>query len=213
MNPLRERLREMETRAPFLFPKHAIPDKFRRAAVLILLWEESGIPHTLLTVRAAHLSSFPGQVCFPGGRLDAGEDFLQAALRETDEEVGISAPAIEIIGRLDDAWSGGGYLMVPYVGFMTQKPQPTANDEVAKILKLRLDDDLEVGREEREIEGIRYTENVIYCEGERVFGLTADLLLEAVEVLNSEHSGRGATRLRHLKSFAQRYAQADSSSI
>jgi 8-oxo-dGTP pyrophosphatase MutT (NUDIX family) len=213
MSPLRRRLLEMETRQPFLFPAQSIPDKFRHAAVLILLWEEAGIPHTLLTVRASHLSSFAGQVCFPGGRLDSGEDFQQAALRETDEEVGIATPDIEIIGRLDDAWSGGGYLMVPFVGFLSQKPQATANAEVARILSLRLDDALQVGEEEREVEGMRYTQSVIDCDGERVFGLTADLLLEAVEMLKRENTGRGATRLKHLQSFATRYAQADSNSI
>lgn len=210
MSLLRRRLRELEMRTPFRFPATAIPDKFRQAAVLILLWEEAGVPHTLLTVRASHLSSFAGQVCFPGGRLDQGEDFQQAALRETDEEVGIPAPDIEIIGRLDDAWSGGGYLMVPFVGFLRQKPQPSANAEVAKIMSLRLDDSLQVAVEERDVEGTRYMESVIDCEGERVFGLTADLLLEAVEILNGENTGRGATRLNYLRSF---YAAADSSSI
>jgi 8-oxo-dGTP pyrophosphatase MutT (NUDIX family) len=213
MSLLRKRLREMESRRPFLFPAPAIPDTFRRAAVLILLWEEAGAPHTLLTVRASHLSSFAGQVCFPGGRLDAGEDFQQAALRETDEEVGIPTPDIEILGRLDDAWSGGGYLMVPFVGFLSQKPRATANSEVARILSLRLDDELQVGEEEQEAGGTRYTQSVIECGGERVFGLTADLLLEAVEMLNRENTGRGARRLGYLQSFATRYAEADSSSI
>lgn len=203
----------MAGRQPFLFPAQSIPDQFRQAAVLILLWEEAGVPHTLLTQRASHLSSFPGQVCFPGGRLDPGEDFQQAALRETEEEVGIPAREVEIIGRLDDAWSGGGYLMVPYVGFLPKKPRAVANTEVARLLTLRIDDDMSVGKEEREVEGIRYTEHVVHCEGERVSGLTADLLLEAVEMLRQENTGRGPTRLHYLHSFSRRNQQADSSNI
>jgi 8-oxo-dGTP pyrophosphatase MutT (NUDIX family) len=202
---LRRKLRPLEGREPFRFPAQAIPDKFRQAAVLILLWEETGTPHTLLTLRASHLSSFAGQVCFPGGRLDAGEDFLQAALRETEEEVGIPAQEIEIIGRLDDAWSGGGYLMVPWVGYLPQAPKTQANDEVARILTLPIDASLQVSEEEREVEGTRYTESVVPCQGERVFGLTADLLLETVEALAHEYTGRGAARLRYLESFARRY--------
>jgi 8-oxo-dGTP pyrophosphatase MutT (NUDIX family) len=213
VNALREALREMETRRPFLFPERSIPDKFRQAAVLILLWEEAGVPHTLLTRRAAHLSSFPGQVCFPGGRLDPGEEFRQAALRETEEEVGIPRGDIEVVGRLDDAWSGGGYLMVPYVGFLPHKPQTTPNDEVARVLSLRLDADLQVGEEQREHEGIRYTEAFVHCQGERVFGLTVDLLLEAVEMLKKKNTGRGSTRLDHLHSFAQRFGRADPSAL
>lgn len=205
MTELRRKLHPLKRRQPFLFPEQSIPDKFRQAAVLILLWEEAGTPHTLLTVRASHLSSFAGQVCFPGGRLDAGEDFLQAALRETEEEVGIPAPEIEVIGRLDDAWSGGGYLMVPWVGYLAQAPRAIANEEVARILTLPIDETLQVSQEEREHEGTRYTESVVPCQGERVFGLTADLLLETVEALAEEHTGRGATRLQHLESFAERY--------
>ena len=163
------------------------------------------MPHTLLTVRADHLSNFAGQVCFPGGRLDTGEDFQQAALRETEEEVGIPARDIEVIGRLDDAWSGGGYLMVPYVGFLQHPPRPVANAEVARILTLKINDEMQVGEEEREIEGARFTESVVHCDGERVFGLTADLLLETVEALKQENSSRGATRLKYLRHFAQRY--------
>jgi hypothetical protein len=84
---------------------------------------------------------------------------------------------------------------------------------VARVLSLRLDDELQVGEEQREHEGIRYTESFIHCEGEHVFGLTVDLLLEAVEMLRKENTGRGATRLDHLHSFSRRFQHADPSAL
>ncbi len=202
MTPLQHALAQLPVRQPFLFPRQAVPDAFGCAAVLILFWEDKGVAHTLLTVRSQHLSSFAGQVCFPGGRLDPGEKFAQAALRETEEEVGIDRGDIDLVGRLDDAWSGGGYLMEPWVGYLARPPQTQANDEVARILTLPIDDDLVVDQETREHRGIAYMESVIHHAGERIFGLTADLLLEALEMLEQKNQRRGATRLDHLRQFA-----------
>ena len=133
MSLLRRRLRELEMRTPFRFPATAIPDKFRQAAVLILLWEEAGVPHTLLTVRASHLSSFAGQVCFPGGRLDQGEDFQQAALRETDEEVGIPADR-EHLRAYPGAFSGGMLQRTAIACALLAKPDLLVADEPTTAL-------------------------------------------------------------------------------
>ena len=72
----------------------------RPAAVLCLLFEHDGETNVVLTRRAVHLRSHSGEVSFPGGRLQPGERPLQAALREANEEIGIDAGAIEIIGQL-----------------------------------------------------------------------------------------------------------------
>ena len=72
----------------------------RPAAVLCLLFEHDGETNVVLTRRAAHLRSHSGEVSFPGGRLQPGELPLQAALREANEEIGVDAGAIEIIGQL-----------------------------------------------------------------------------------------------------------------
>ena len=202
MTPLQQALAQLSARPAFQFPEQAVPDDFGRAAVLILFWEQHGITQTLLTVRAAHLSSFAGQVCFPGGRLDPGEDFAQAALRETEEEVGIERGDVELMGRLDDAWSGGGYLMQPWVGYLPRAPKTQPNEEVARVLTLRIDESLKVNQEPREHRGIHYQESVIHHAGERIFGLTADLLLEAVDMLEQKNENRGVTRLDSLRRFA-----------
>ena len=112
-----QRLRQLGDRQPFEFPADSIPTDFRRAAVLVPFWEEAGEVRVLLTRRSRRMSRHAGEVAFPGGLLEEGASWEQAALRETHEEVGIDASRIEIVGRLDDAWSGARNHLVPVVGW------------------------------------------------------------------------------------------------
>jgi 8-oxo-dGTP pyrophosphatase MutT (NUDIX family) len=86
-----------------------------RAAVLIAITERSD-PGLLLTVRREHLRTHAGQIAFPGGRVDDGEDSLAAALREAREELGLDPALVEPIGRLDDYRTVTGYVVAPLVG-------------------------------------------------------------------------------------------------
>jgi 8-oxo-dGTP pyrophosphatase MutT (NUDIX family) len=72
----------------------------RPAAVLCLLFERGGEANVVLTRRSAHLRSHSGEVSFPGGRLHSGELPLQAALREANEEIGVDAGSVDVIGQL-----------------------------------------------------------------------------------------------------------------
>lgn len=72
----------------------------RPAAVLCLLFEESGETNVVLTRRSSHLRAHGGEVSFPGGRLRSGELPLHAALRETNEEIGLDTTTVEVIGEL-----------------------------------------------------------------------------------------------------------------
>lgn len=111
-------LRGLARRAPFEFPRTAVPTHFKHSSVLICFWRGAAGLHVLLTKRAASLRGHPGQMSFPGGRLEEGETWTEAALRETEEEVGLSRDRVEVLGRLDDAWSGAGHLIVPIVGWL-----------------------------------------------------------------------------------------------
>lgn len=83
---------------PDWFTRFAPPaDVERRSAVLMLLGEGETGPDVVLTERASHLRSHAGQVSFPGGRLDPGEGPVDAALRETWEEVGIESSTVEVL--------------------------------------------------------------------------------------------------------------------
>jgi 8-oxo-dGTP pyrophosphatase MutT (NUDIX family) len=112
------------------------------AAVLvpILLGPRPGI---LLTKRTAHLHHHPGQVSFPGGRIDGSDHSVEAAaLREAQEEIGLDPTAVELLGRLDTYVTGTGYGIVPVLGLLANgledvhlAPSP---DEVAAMFVLPL---------------------------------------------------------------------------
>jgi 8-oxo-dGTP pyrophosphatase MutT (NUDIX family) len=96
----------------------------RPAAVLVPLLEEDGVWKLLFTLRTETLDDHRGQVSFPGGRLEDGEtDPLQTALRETQEEIGIPAGDVEVLGRLDSLLTVTQFLIHPIVGRI---PWPTA---------------------------------------------------------------------------------------
>ena len=76
------------------------PDVGKAAAVLIAVTDRLE-PGVILTVRREHLRTHAGQVSFPGGRLDPGEDAIAAALREADEEVGLPPDRVDVWGAAD----------------------------------------------------------------------------------------------------------------
>lgn len=94
----------------------------RDAAVLVLLAEGARGAEVVLTKRSHRLRHHAGEMSFPGGRLDAGEDHVAAALRETFEEVGIRADDIEVVGTLTPmATFVSSTRIVPVVGTTSQR--------------------------------------------------------------------------------------------
>ncbi|MDM7860987.1 CoA pyrophosphatase [Alteromonas sp. ASW11-36] len=89
------------------------------AGVLVpLVNREQGL-QILLTRRALHLRHHPGQISFPGGRQEASDaDAVEAALRETEEEIGICRAHVDVIGQLPAYRTISGYAMVPVLGFV-----------------------------------------------------------------------------------------------
>ncbi len=75
-------------------------------------------PGILLTKRNGTLSSHPGQVAFPGGRMEPGEDAVDAALREAAEEVGLPPGLVEVTGCLPDYATGSGFRITPVIGLL-----------------------------------------------------------------------------------------------
>ncbi len=86
-----------------------------RAAILVPVLETPEGLALLFTVRAAGLARHAGQVAFPGGRLEPGEDVLAAALREADEEVGLAVAPHDVLGVLDDRPSPFALVATPVV--------------------------------------------------------------------------------------------------
>src|SRR6476659_7329388 len=85
------------------------------AAVLIAITDRTG-PGVLLTVRREHMRTHAGQIAFPGGRLDPGEEAIAAALREAHEELGLAAASVEVVGTIEPYRTVTGYVVSPVVG-------------------------------------------------------------------------------------------------
>jgi 8-oxo-dGTP pyrophosphatase MutT (NUDIX family) len=95
----------------------------RPAAVLCAVFDEGGQAQVILTRRSARLRSHTGEVSFPGGRLDPGESPVAAALRETQEEVGIDPKSVEVIGRLSTlSTRRNPSAITPFVGILPARP-------------------------------------------------------------------------------------------
>lgn len=98
-------------------PRTLGEERLRPAAVLVPIQERADGDHLVLTQRAAMLSSHRGQVAFPGGRVDQEDSGpLQAALRESEEEVGIRPCDVRVLGQLDQVTAAADYLVTPFVG-------------------------------------------------------------------------------------------------
>lgn len=90
----------------------------------------------LLTERAHHMRSHPGQVSFPGGSLDAGESALDAALREAEEEIGLDRQTVEVFGELPQLWlPPSNFAVTPVLGYWRErrKVRIESPDEVHAI--------------------------------------------------------------------------------
>ena len=158
------------------------------SAVLAALWEEDGEARVLLTRRTAWLRSHSGQVAFPGGRVEPGETLVEAALRESQEEVGLDPASVEVVGRLSRMHtisSGAG--IFPFVGILPGRPDVEANpDEVDRVFDVALGELMAEGVFHEEIWGIAETERPIYffdVAGETVWGATARMLYELLLLL------------------------------
>jgi 8-oxo-dGTP pyrophosphatase MutT (NUDIX family) len=111
-----------------------------RACVLIPLIRNAGHWSILLTRRSENLAAHSGQIAFPGGRVEEGEDLEQAARREAEEEVGIPRSAVEVIGRLDDLITNSGYLVAPFVGVIHEPMTYVIQEaEVVEVFEVPLD--------------------------------------------------------------------------
>ena len=154
------------------------------SAVLAALWEEDGEARVLLTRRTAWLRSHSGQVAFPGGRVEPGETLVEAALRESQEEVGLDPASVEVVGRLSRMHtisSGAG--IHPFVGVLPAgRPSVEPNpDEVDRVFDVALGELMADGVFHEEVWGLADTERSIYffdLAGETVWGATARMLYE-----------------------------------
>lgn len=114
-------------------------DAPRQSAVMVLCYPQQDIPHLVLIERPQYDGAHSGQISFPGGRYEDGDESMEAtALRETEEEIGVPVAAIRVIGQLTDLYiPASRFLVDPYVGYLEKSPSfsPDAR-EVAAILEV-----------------------------------------------------------------------------
>jgi 8-oxo-dGTP pyrophosphatase MutT (NUDIX family) len=127
---------EIRTDGP-LFNLDAPP---RPAAVLVPLVARPQGVTVLLTERTSHLHDHAGQISFPGGRIEAADETpVHAALRETQEEIGLPAAAIEVIGELPEYLTSTSYRVTPVVGLIEPPFELVLDDfEVAEAFEVPL---------------------------------------------------------------------------
>lgn len=111
-----------------------------RAASVLIPIVEVPEPTLILTVRTDTVRSHKGQISFPGGSVDPGEGSLDAALRETKEEIGLDPSLVKVIGELDTFPTFvSGYVVTPFVGWLDEDPKLDPNPaEVAELLHVPL---------------------------------------------------------------------------
>lgn len=160
----------------------------RPAAVLVPLIDRPGGMSVLLTQRTPHLSAHAGQISFPGGRIEERDaDATEAALRETEEEVGLTREHVTVIGRLDTYVTGTGFEITPVVGIV-RVPFPLVIDpfEVAEVFEVPLSfvvDPSNHRRMAREFEERTRVFFVLPFENRNIWGATAGMLVNLAEVL------------------------------
>lgn len=152
------------------------------AAVLVpIVVRQSGLT-VLLTQRTAHLRDHAGQISFPGGRCEAGDDSpIATALRESSEEVGIEPQQVEVLGTLPDYFTGTGFCVTPVVGLVLPPLNLRLDDfEVADVFEAPLEfllDGANYRRESLEIAGQMRTYWAVPWQEYFIWGATAGMLV------------------------------------
>lgn len=163
------------------------PSEFRAAAVLAPIVKRPEGWTMLFTERAADLKSHAGQISFPGGRLEAGETPLDAALRETEEEIGLARRYVQPIGGFAAYETGTGFNIAPIVALVepgfTLAPNPS---EVASVFEVPFDflmDEANHERRETEFGGRLRSFYAMPYDGRFIWGATAGMIRALYERL------------------------------
>lgn len=159
------------------------------AAVLVPIVVRPAGLTLLLTQRTDHLDVHPGQISFPGGRVEGGEGLEDAALRETEEEVGLPRRHVRALGWLDTYVTRTGFEIAPMVAAITP-PFPVNPDsfEVADVFEVPLDFFLAAENLRRDARIYQGKQRYFFAfsYGERyIWGATAGMLVNLVEVLTA----------------------------
>lgn len=155
-------------------------DSSTEAAVLIAVTDRAR-PGVLLTLRRENLRMHAGQVAFPGGRLDQGENAVGAALREAREEILLDPAAVDVVGALEPYRTVTGYRVVPVLGVIPPElPLEPHEHEVAELFEAPLGYLLDPTNQRRVSALLKGRERHYYeinWNGRRIWGATAAMIV------------------------------------
>ena len=110
-----------------------------KCAVFVLLFNQNNKFLVLLTVRSFKLKKFPGEVCFPGGKLDSADaSFREAALREANEEIGLRRENVEVVAQICPFISPSGHYIAPVIGLIRHSVNTDQDDPCENTLDVVL---------------------------------------------------------------------------
>jgi 8-oxo-dGTP pyrophosphatase MutT (NUDIX family) len=188
---MRRRLSEGRLTPPVNEPGVPTGTALVPAAVLVPVILRASGPTMLLTQRTAHLRDHGGQVSFPGGRCEDCDASPEAtALREAEEEVGLVAAQVEILGRLPEYRTGTGFVITPVVGLVTPPLNLKLDDfEVAEVFEPPLEFLLDRTNHQRhrvEVRGAMREYWAMPWQGYYIWGATAGMLVSLCQQLYAE---------------------------
>jgi 8-oxo-dGTP pyrophosphatase MutT (NUDIX family) len=166
----------------------ARPDK-TTAAVLVPLLHSDTMPHLLFTRRAASLPHHQGQVSFPGGTVDPADvDLCATALREAEEEIGLAAAQVRVLGPLDDIETmSSRFVITPFVGIVTPpytwRPSPAEVDCIFSVGLDVLRNPAMQRTETREFDGQPVAIDLFDIDGHVIWGATHRITRNFLEIV------------------------------
>lgn len=186
-------------------------EKYRKYAILLPLIEVNKETHILFEVRSKHMRSQPGDICFPGGKVDQEDpDEKHAAIRETSEELGISEADVSEVIPLDYLVSDSGRIVYPFIGRISNVDQVSPNaSEVDEVFTVPLTYFLQTKPNKYKVDlqvipeadfpyelihgGENYKwrmhqiDEIFYqYDGKAIWGLTAKILTHFIELLKKD---------------------------
>jgi len=160
----------------------------KSAAVLLPIFFKNGEAHLLFTKRTDYVEHHKGQISFPGGSRDLEDvDLKTTALRETEEEVGISNKDVEVIGQTDIFLTNTHFLVTPFVGFYKYPyPYQINEDEISRLIEVPLlhffnEEIFEVKSYERE--GYNWLVHFYHYGDDMIWGVTGFLMSNFLSIV------------------------------